>query len=152
MTRVILCIGLLMAGLASCGESEEIGTDLILNPASASRAKAEEIQRAVLAFEDTVFNFGVVSEGHVLSRTFSFVNEGPGVALIADVSSTCGCTVPKTWPRTPLAPGDRGTIDVTFDTHGKTGEQGKVVSVVANTTPGVMRLHLQGTVLSPAGK
>ena len=89
MTRVILCIGLLMAGLASCGESEEIGTDLILNPASASRAKAEEIQRAVLAFEDTVFNFGVVSEGHVLSRTFSFVNEGPGVALIADVSSTC---------------------------------------------------------------
>jgi hypothetical protein len=40
-------------------------------------------------------------------------------------------------------------VEVSFDTHEKGGEQDKVISVVGNTDPGVTRLHLVGTVLSP---
>ena len=94
-------------------------------------------------------DFGTVGEGHLVTHSFSFVNEGPGDALIANVSTTCGCTVPQTWPKNPIAPGERGAIDVTFDTHGKTGVQDKVVSVSGNTNPRVLRLHLTGTVVSP---
>jgi hypothetical protein len=145
----------IMAGLAltlaSCGDPRPVGTEMIVMPATASDSAPEEASRPVLAFDDTLVSFGVVSEGHVFTHTFSFVNEGPGMALIADVSTTCGCTVPKTWPRDPLAPGDRGEVEVSFDTHEKSGEQDKVVSVVANTEPGVIRLHLVGTVVSPDG-
>ena len=51
------------------------------------------VVRPVLQFKDTLLDFGTVSEGHVVRHTFEFVNEGPGQALLADVSTTCGCTV-----------------------------------------------------------
>jgi len=143
--------GIVIAGalLMACDGPRPVGTDMIVLPATASKGGAAEVKKPVLAFEDTLMNFGVVSEGHVVTHTFSFVNHGPGPALIADVSTSCGCTVPKTWPREPLAPGERGSVEVSFDTHEKGGEQDKVISVVGNTDPGVTRLHLVGTVLSP---
>lgn len=142
----------LTAVCVSCGEPRSVSTDMIVMPATASSSGELEVQRPVLAFEDTVVSFGTVSEGFVFSHTFSFVNKGPGTALIADVSTTCGCTVPKTWPREPLAPGERGEVEVSFDTHEKSGEQDKVISVVANTDPGVIRLHLVGSVVTPEGR
>ena len=147
--RRILTSAICLFLLAACQDSEPVGTDLILIPGSASKQLDTEIQRPVLSFADTLVNFGAVSEGHVVRHTFSFVNDGPGQALIADVSTSCGCTVPKTWTRDPLAPGDAGTIEVMFDTHDKSGIQDKVISVVANTSPGVIRLHLVGTIVSP---
>ena len=124
---------------------------MIVIPATAGATSDTQLERPVLAFKDTLMTFGTVSEGHVVHHTFTFVNEGPGQALIADVSTSCGCTVPKTWPREPLAPSATGRIEVAFDTHDKTGDQDKVVSVVANTSPGVIRLHLVGQVVSPDG-
>ena len=132
-----------------CDHTTTIGTDMIVMPATASQAGGDEVLRPVLTFQDTLFDFGTVSEGHVVQHTFEFVNDGPGQALLADVSTTCGCTVAGTWPREPLEPGTQGQIDVTFDTHDKSGVQDKVVSVVANTNPGVVRLHLRGEVVSP---
>lgn len=149
--RDTLAWGVLAVGAAACNDPRPVGTEMIVMPATASSSSEQEATRPVLAFDDTLVSFGTVSEGHVFSHTFTFVNEGPGTALIADVSTTCGCTVPKTWPREPLAPGDRGEVEVSFDTHEKSGEQDKVISVVANTEPGVIRLHLVGTVVSPDG-
>ena len=134
-----------------CQSNDPVGTDMIVMPATAGATSDTQLERPVLAFKDTLMTFGTVSEGHVVHNTFTFVNEGPGQALIADVSTSCGCTVPKTWPREPLAPGATGRIEVAFDTHDKTGDQDKVVSVVANTSPGVIRLHLVGQVVSPDG-
>ena len=141
-----------IAFLMSCGNDRAVRTDMIVMPATASTEGMAKVVRPTLAFADTAMTFGIVSEGHVVTHTFSFVNEGPGDALIADVSTSCGCTVPKTWPRSPLAPGETGTVEVSFDTHDKTGEQDKVITVVANTDPGVIRLHLLGSVLSPDGR
>ena len=148
--RLVAVIGLAIA-MASCGNDRAVRTDMIVMPATASAEVEAKVVRPTLAFSDTLMTFGTVSEGHVVHHTFTFVNEGPGQALIADVSTSCGCTVPKTWPREPLAPGATGRIEVAFDTHDKTGDQDKVVSVVANTSPGVIRLHLVGQVVSPDG-
>jgi hypothetical protein len=153
MRRRHLFVGIaVVLGLNACTDDRAVGTDMIVMPATASKGGTQEVVRPALSFADTAMTFGVVSEGHIVTHAFSFVNEGPGSALIADVSTSCGCTVPKTWPRTPLAPGERGTVEVSFDTHDKTGEQDKVITVVANTDPGVIRLHLLGTVLSPDGR
>jgi hypothetical protein len=145
-----ICGALICAALVSCeGPERKLGTEMIVMPATASASGPEEVRRPALAFEDTVMDFGIVGEGHIVTHSFSFVNKGPGDALIANVSTTCGCTVPQTWPKRPIAPGERGAIDVTFDTHGKTGVQDKVVSVSGNTIPRVLKLHLTGTVVSP---
>ena len=149
--RFAAVIGLIVF-LTSCGNDRAVRTDMIVMPATASAEGEAAVVRPTLAFADTTMTFGIVSEGHVVTHTFSFVNEGPGDALIADVSTSCGCTVPKTWPRSPLAPGETSAVEVSFDTHNKTGEQDKVITVVANTDPGVIRLHLLGRVLSPDGR
>ena len=137
----------LVCGWVGCGEPDSVGTHMIVNPATASSVEVAA-QRPSLAFKDTLMEFGVVSEGHVVEHVFSFTNQGPGNAVLADVSTTCGCTVAKTWPKTPLAPGENASIEVTFNTRDKSGAQDKVVAVVANTNPSVTRLHLVGTVVS----
>ena len=147
--RRIATLALLTCLGVGCESDTTVGTDMIVMPATASGEVTQEATRPVLQFKDTLLDFGTVSEGHVVRHTFEFVNDGPGQALLADVSTTCGCTVAQTWPRDPLAPGTRGQIDVTFDTHEKSGPQDKVVSVVGNTDPGVVRLHLVGEVVSP---
>ena len=141
-----LTVAALMAG---CQEGQELKTDLVFNPATVSAEQVDAVSRPVLSFTDTTWEFGTVSAGRMLGHTFHFVNDGPGVAVIADVSSSCGCTIPKTWPRNPLQPGEHGDIEVFFDTHDKSGPQNKVVSVVANTEPSVVRLHLVGEVIAP---
>jgi len=133
---------------AGCENPDSVGTHMIVNPATASGVAAD-VKRPSLVFADTIMEFGVVSEGHVVDHVFSFTNQGPGNAVLADVSTTCGCTVAKTWPKTPLAPGERSSIEVTFNTRDKSGPQDKIVAVVANTDPSVTRLHLVGTVVSP---
>ena len=138
----------LVCAWAGCEEPDAVGTHMIVNPATASNVEAE-VTRPTLAFVDTLVDFGIVSEGHMVEHVFSFTNQGPGNAVLADVSTTCGCTVAKTWPKTPLATGESATIEVTFNTRDKSGPQDKVVAVVANTAPSVTRLHLVGTVVSP---
>ena len=133
---------------AGCGEPDAVGTQMIVNPATASNVEVE-VDRPTLTIADTVVDFGIVSEGHVVEHVFWFTNQGPGNAVLADVSTTCGCTVAKTWPKAPLAPGVSASIEVTFNTLDKSGPQDKVVAVVANTDPSVTRLHLVGTVVSP---
>ncbi|MDA0729556.1 MAG: DUF1573 domain-containing protein [Bacteroidetes bacterium] len=135
--------------LTGCESTQTIDTELVFNPATASSTTSPSTQRPHLSFRDTVFAFDTVSAGRQLRHEFHFINEGPGVALIADVSTTCGCTVPKTWPREPLAEGEEGSIEVWFDTHDKSGEQDKIVRVVGNTDPGVTALHVIGHVVSP---
>ena len=138
----------LLAPWVACDQPQVPGTQAIVIPATAAEGGAQTVARPTLVFQDTLHAFGIISEGHVVTHRFSFRNEGPGQALIADVSTTCGCTVPKTWPRHALAPGEEGVVEVAFDSHDKSGPQDKVISVVANTDPSVMRLHLVGEVLT----
>ena len=135
--------------LQSCESSPTLGTDLVVNPATASAHPTSVQARPVLRFASTTFAFDTVAAGTTLRHVFAFTNEGPGVALVADVSTTCGCTVPKTWPRTPLAVGESGEVEVLLDTHDLLGDQDKVVRVVANTDPGVVELHVTAHVVGP---
>ena len=137
-----------MAPWVACDQPQAPGTKAIVIPATAAEDGAKNVARPTLLFQDTMHAFGTISEGHVVTHQFAFRNEGPGEVLIADVSTTCGCTVPKTWPRHALAPGEEGVLEVSFDSHDKSGPQDKVISVVANTDPSVVRLHLVGEVLT----
>jgi hypothetical protein len=44
---------------------------------------------------------------------FRYVNDGPGVLILDNVRTDCGCTVPE-WREAPLLPGEEAAIRVQF--------------------------------------
>ncbi|HRW21492.1 MAG TPA: DUF1573 domain-containing protein, partial [Bacteroidales bacterium] len=61
---------------------------------------------------------------------------------ISNVKASCGCTTPK-WSKEPIKPGQKGTIEVVFDSAGRSGEQAKTVKVYCNTQPNVIELRIR---------
>ncbi|HLP10343.1 MAG TPA: DUF1573 domain-containing protein [Flavobacteriales bacterium] len=106
----------------------------------------------VIEFKDTTYNFGTISQGEMVSFTFYFKNTGGSSLVLTDVRPSCGCTVPKDWPKDPIAPGEEGKIDVTFDSAGKQGKVTKSIRVVANTKPTTHILRLEGEIKAPGSE
>lgn len=100
---------------------------------------------ATMEFEEIVHNFGEATEGEIVEHTYHFKNTGKMPLLISDARSTCGCTVPD-YPKTPIEPGESGTIKVRFNTAGKAGVNDKPITIRANTYPNETVLHLKGIV------
>lgn len=96
-------------------------------------------------FEKEIFDFGVIQEGESVQTSFKFKNVGKTPLIITDATATCGCTVPE-YPKTPIKPGEEGTITVVFNSIGKTGMQDKVVTIKSNANPEAESLHLVGEI------
>ncbi|THH41071.1 DUF1573 domain-containing protein [Neolewinella litorea] len=100
-----------------------------------------------LAFEESSFNFGEVTEGEIITHTYSFTNTGNEPLIITDAKGSCGCTVPSR-PTAPIAPGETGEITVRFDSNNKVGQRNQRVTITANTTPPQTVISLDGTVVA----
>lgn len=140
---------LLALGLWACSEPE-VDTRIIQIPATGAGAVSSP-DMAVFTPENAIFQYDTVVEGAVVEHAFRFENTGSAPLAIADVSSACGCTVPQSWPRELIAPGEGGTIDVAFNTRGWSGKVDKRVTVVTNGAPSVVHLVLDGFILAPEG-
>lgn len=101
--------------------------------------------RAVLVFDEYEHHFGKVAEGEKISYQFMYENKGTAPLAIASVSTTCGCTVPKYNTR-PIKPGERGSLEVVFDTSDRSGMQTKTVSVKSNASVPVVLLKITAEV------
>jgi len=123
-----------------------IGTDVVNNPQTAS-GKANMDKLPVISFEELEHNFGKIIEGETVSYIFLFSNTGKSDLLISDVSTSCGCTVPF-YPKTPIRPGEKGELKITFNSRGRRGLQNKSIVVVANTQPNVTQLKIKAEVTS----
>jgi hypothetical protein len=134
--------------LASCGESnpEKAKGDLVENPMSASNPDADLAAEApVMTFKENIHNFGTLVDGEVVTYKFKFTNTGKSNLLISSATASCGCTVPS-YPKTPIAPGEEGTIDVEFNSSGKVGAFDKNVTITSNTVPSQIYLVIRGEV------
>lgn len=103
----------------------------------------------VLTFTEKTFNFGKIIEGEIVNHTFTFKNTGKGILLISGVNATCGCTVPKSWPKGQILPNEEGQIEVSFDSKDRAGFANKVITITANTSPKINKIALTGTVVGP---
>jgi hypothetical protein len=99
-----------------------------------------------VTFVESEFNFGDISQGDKVNHTFEFENTGTEPLVISNVLTTCGCTAPS-WPREPIAPGEKAKIDVVFNSAGKMGIQNKVITVVSNAVNAQERVKLVGNIL-----
>lgn len=84
-----------------------------------------------LGFDTVEWSFGDIrEEGGTVSHTFEFTNNGSTPIVLDRVVASCGCTTPK-YPRTPIAPGAKGRIEVTFDPMGMPGDFSKSIVVIS---------------------
>ena len=139
----ILCTTMLV----SCKDKNGgITTDIINNP----KGTGDPDYLPIMTFDEERIDFGTIKEGDKVTKVFKFTNTGKSNLVISNVSATCGCTVPNNWPKEPIEPGDKGQIEVTFNSQGKSGQQVKQITILANTSPGQNTVALAGIVDSPS--
>lgn len=135
----ILCITLL-AAVVACKPSVKDGiTTGLIDPA----------HPPVIQFTDSVYNFGKITQGESVSYSFDFINKGGSSLIISDVRPSCGCTVPQSWPKHPVKPGDAGKIEITFNSEGRTGEVTRTIRITSNAKPNINILYIKGEIIAP---
>lgn len=129
---------------ASCKENAALRID---DEAAkkAEIAHAESGNNAVMKFKELEHNFGTIEPGSTVEHVYEFTNEGSADLVISNVKPSCGCTVPD-YTKTPVKPGDKGEIKVTFNSAGKSGNQHKTVTVTANTEKGTETLSFSANI------
>ena len=100
---------------------------------------------AQIKFDKTTHNFGNFSEKEpVVSCTFTFSNVGEQPLVINQAVASCGCTVPE-YTKTPIQPGEKGEIKVTYNGTGKfPGHFKKSITVRTNGAVEMTRLYIEG--------
>lgn len=91
------------------------------------------------------YDFGKFSENSPVQKTtFTFTNMGTAPLVINQAVASCGCTVPS-YTKTPIKPGEKGKIDITYNGKGKfPGHFKKTITVRTNGTPEMTRLYIEG--------
>lgn len=148
-----LAILLLISGFYfSCTHENEgkITTEIVNNPATAAGI-TDTVNVPKMTFEEEVFEFGDLSQGEKVTHTFKFKNTGKTDLVITSAQGSCGCTVPN-YPKNPIAPGTEDVVEVSFDSHGKKGNQHKTITLVANTYPSTTVIAIKGNVIAPEEK
>ena len=103
-------------------------------------------QKAVIACEKSVHNFGTVKEADgKVSHTFTIKNEGSAPLVIVNVSASCGCTTPE-WTKEPIQAGKTGTVKVTYDPKNRPGSFMKTVRVYGSGMKNGFILTIRGNV------
>ena len=147
MKKIAIALVIIMS-LASvaCKNNKKTGQGYgIDNPISADNVNDEIIPNdgmPIISFEETEYNFGTVIQGEKVSHKFMFTNKGDGNLVISNVKPSCGCTSPQ-WTREPVKPGEKGYIELTFDSSNKKGIQNKNVRISANTIPNEYVLYIR---------
>lgn len=103
-----------------------------------------------IEFESEVMEYGTLEKGADGKRVFTFTNIGDAPLIITKCNGSCGCTVP-TCPKEPIMPGEKGTIQVKYDTQ-RVGGFTKTVTVSSNAESGTKVLRIKGTIKAPAAE
>lgn len=102
-------------------------------------------KKASIKFEKTTYSFGSFSEKDAIQKcTFVFTNAGNAPLVINQAVASCGCTVP-TYTKTPVMPGEKGEVKVTYNGTGKfPGHFKKTITIRSNGDPEMTRLYIEG--------
>ena len=110
-----------------------------------AQSSTSEAKPAEIKFDKLSHNFGTFSEKEpVVSCTFSFTNVGESPLIINQAVASCGCTIPE-YTKTPIQPGEKGEIKVTYNGTGKfPGHFKKSITVRTNGAVEMTRLYIEG--------
>ncbi|MBQ0049277.1 MAG: DUF1573 domain-containing protein [Bacteroidales bacterium] len=100
---------------------------------------------AEIKFDATTQNLGKFPSSDPIRKcVFTFTNTGTAPLVIHQALASCGCTVPN-FSKTPIKPGEKGQIEVTYNGTGKfQGHFQKTITVRSNAKNEVVRLTIAG--------
>ncbi len=140
--------------LAGCANPSKVGlrSGETALPGTAAAERREIVatgQEPRITFETSIHDFGEIGllTKHVCE--FHFKNTGTGVLKVEkEIEAVCGCTVPVL-SKTQYAPGEEGTIRVTYTAGDSVGSATKVLKVYSNdrTKGGSVSLTIQATLV-----
>ena len=109
-------------------------------------AQTAEKSQAEIRFEKLTHDFGTFPDSSPkVTCVFNFTNVGTLPLVINQAIASCGCTVPE-YPKTPIKPGEKGQIKVTYNGAGKfPGHFKKSTTVRTNGAIEMTRLYVEGT-------
>lgn len=148
MIKKIVCIVAVASLLltASCKKETTETTEVTVEGNTASPeitpiAVDPNAKYATMDFDKREHDFGNIMQGDKVETVFTFTNNGEADLVITDAKGSCGCTVPE-YPKTPVKPGEKASMRVSFDSSGKKGQNKKSITIHANTKSGVEKLTI----------
>ena len=103
---------------------------------------------AKIEFKSDTIDYGTIEKGADGVRVFEFTNTGDAPLIVSNVTSSCGCTVPKK-PDAPIMPGKTGEISVKYDTN-RVMPIRKTITVLSNAETPTVALKIKGEVIDPS--
>ena len=82
-------------------------------------------------FDKKSLKFDNIKPGTQLKVVYYFTNTGDADLVLTKVKPTCGCTVAE-YPKYPIKPGQRDSINAVFDTEGRSGYNAKGINIQSN--------------------
>lgn len=99
----------------------------------------------VFDFETETIDYGTISQNADGKREFTFTNRGNSPIIIANIKSSCGCTIPK-YSKKPVMPGETSTIEVKYATS-RLGAFSKTITITSNAFEQKKSLKIKGNVI-----
>ncbi len=95
-------------------------------------------------------NYGKIEQNSNGNRIFEFTNIGNSPIIIKEIKTSCDCAVPKK-PTRPIMPGEKGSIEVSYDTS-KLGGFIKQITIFSNAKQPIKRLRIKGFIVKKKSK
>lgn len=116
-----------------------------------SRTQIKEVHKenelTIMTFKKELHDFGKIPSKESVSNVFEFSNTGDSPLLIKEVTTSCGCTVPK-WTKEVIKPNKSGEIKIVYDAK-YPGRFNKTITVVYNGKDSPQQLTIKGEVTYP---
>lgn len=90
-------------------------------------------------------SFGQIEWKHPVTVQYTITNTGDQPLVLTEVEPDCACSVAQ-WTQNPIAPGAKGTVNVTFDAEAL-GHFQKSVAIYSNAEPHLVYLKFNGEVV-----
>ncbi len=98
---------------------------------------AEKIENIIsnipkIEFDEEMHDFGLIKAGEILTYSFQFTNRGETDLIINKAETDCGC-IEATIGKITIPSGERGFIEIKFNSAGLFGKQLKTIEVQSNS-------------------
>ncbi len=106
----------------------------------------KELQAALVSFDAYEYDFGNIPLESKIPYHFVFENKGTTPLVISNAWASCDCT-DVYWPETPIAPGEKASIHIIYDSKDRLGKFFRTITFSANTLDKTHNLYIKGVVV-----